>query len=150
MSATEARLAKLPEERRPEEVIFAVMTDGRENASTEWDAASVFRAVEEKQNRLGWRFVFLGADQDAIREARRYGVRDQSAMRWAKSARGARSAMSALSRSVNRSRERRPEAGAFTDDDRDEQRRLERAEREKKRRHRRHANGKGRHSSKEK
>ncbi len=59
-------------EQKPTKVIVAVVTDGFENASREFTTEKVKQLVEEKQN-LGWEFIFLGADLNAIHSAQSYG-----------------------------------------------------------------------------
>jgi hypothetical protein len=61
-----ARLAALPEAERPGTVVFAIVTDGLENASKDYDAATVKRLITQQAEQYGWRFVYLGANQDAI------------------------------------------------------------------------------------
>lgn len=63
------------DDQRPECVIFAVLTDGLENASREHSKASVFSKVEHQQSVYGWKFVYLGANQDAMKEAQGLGIK---------------------------------------------------------------------------
>ena len=72
-------LAALPEDQRPGTVVVAVMTDGHENASREWDHPAIKSLVEQQSDQWGWQFLYLGADQDAIEVGASIGVRrDQS------------------------------------------------------------------------
>lgn len=59
-------------EEKPTRVVVAIVTDGLENASHEFTAEKVKALVKEKQE-LGWDFIFLGADLDAVQTAGRYG-----------------------------------------------------------------------------
>jgi hypothetical protein len=61
-----ARLAAMPEDRRPGNVVVAVMTDGLENASKEWHAPAIRSLVELQTKVYGWTFLYMGADQDAV------------------------------------------------------------------------------------
>ena len=54
-------------------VLIAILTDGLENASREYDTDSISELIERKQND-GWTFVFLGATQEAIANARRINL----------------------------------------------------------------------------
>jgi Mg-chelatase subunit ChlD len=58
----------LPPSHRAEHVVFVIITDGMENASTHRSYRDV-RALIEKQRALGWEFLFLGANIDAAEEA---------------------------------------------------------------------------------
>ena len=69
-----ARLAAAPEEERPEHVVFVITTDGMENASREYTAKQVREMVEHQQQKYSWQFVFLGANMDAVSEARDLGI----------------------------------------------------------------------------
>lgn len=72
-------LAALPEDRRPGTVVVAIMTDGHENASREWDRPAIKSLVEQQSEHYAWQFLYLGADQDAIEVGASVGVpRDQS------------------------------------------------------------------------
>jgi hypothetical protein len=59
-------LAALPEDRRPGNVVVAIMTDGLENASKEWHAPAIKSLVELQTKVYGWTFLYMGADQDAV------------------------------------------------------------------------------------
>lgn len=67
------RHAKLADGDKPAAVIILVITDGHENASTEWDLRRVRKAVEHAQTHRKWRFVFLGADAAAFDEGASMG-----------------------------------------------------------------------------
>ena len=58
-------LAALPEHERPERVLFVVVTDGMENASTEFTMQQVRAAVEHQRTVYSWQFQFIGADAAA-------------------------------------------------------------------------------------
>lgn len=61
-----AGLAALPEDERPGEVTVLVLTDGHENASTEWTVEAVRALIAQQETVYGWDFVFLGANMDAV------------------------------------------------------------------------------------
>lgn len=58
---------------KPTRVVVAIVTDGLENSSHEFTTERVKKLVEEKQA-LGWDFIFLGADLNAIQTAHGYGI----------------------------------------------------------------------------
>jgi Mg-chelatase subunit ChlD len=117
---TDARLAGKPEDARPAKILFVVITDGMENASREYDSRTVFDLVSDRQDK-GWRFVFLGANQDAIATASQFAVRPKDAMSI-KSGKGSIAcAMASLNTATNRYRKvrvSRPDASFFTDAER--------------------------------
>lgn len=62
-----------PASEHPEKVVVAIMTDGLENASTEWTGRAVRQLVKQRQA-AGWEFVFLAAGLDAVAEAEKIGI----------------------------------------------------------------------------
>src|SRR5690606_5309014 len=65
------RLAGLPEERRPEQVIVAILTDGLENASQRYTSERIANMIQHQREKYSWDFIFLGANQDAILTAQK-------------------------------------------------------------------------------
>ena len=63
-----------PEDERPGEVIVVILTDGHENASQEYRARQVKDLITRQQDTYGWKFVFLGADQDAFTAGASMGI----------------------------------------------------------------------------
>lgn len=116
-----AELADLPESERPGKVLVVVQTDGFENASREWTAASVAARIKTQQDLYGWRFVFLGATQEAIVAAGAMGFDPGSTMAYSGTGLGTRSAVNSTTRYAGAMR-----AGpggqsvSFTDEDRAE------------------------------
>ena len=106
-----------PVHRRPQHVVFAVVTDGMENSSQEWSRHKVMTAVKDRSD-AGWHFTFLGANQDAIQEGGNVGVRSPAAMTYSASPAGVTAAMSSLSASVGRVRRGIDERLAYTEEER--------------------------------
>lgn len=69
-----AKLNAMPEQERPDKVIFIVTTDGFENASREFDKKTVRKMIEHQQSKYAWTFMFLGANMDAVSEAANLGI----------------------------------------------------------------------------
>ena len=55
-------------------VIFVITTDGMENASKEYTYENVGKMIDEQQKKSGWVFMFLGANIDASKEAKRLKI----------------------------------------------------------------------------
>ena len=70
------------EEDRPGKTIFVITTDGMENASRRYSYPEVQKMVKHEQEKHGWEFLFLGANMDAISAARRFGIREDRAVRY--------------------------------------------------------------------
>jgi uncharacterized protein YegL len=62
ITATGKQLAALPEDRRPANVLIAIITDGEENASQRYNLSQLKEMIETQQSVYSWHFSFLGAD----------------------------------------------------------------------------------------
>ena len=68
------KLAAMPEAERPDGVAFAILTDGFENASTDFTAQDVKSRIEHQTTKYSWQFQFLAANQDAITTGAGLGI----------------------------------------------------------------------------
>jgi len=62
-----------------DDVIFVIVTDGAENASKEFTQKDVFAKIEEKK-KDGWNFLFLAANQDAMKTGGSLGISASNSM----------------------------------------------------------------------
>ena len=118
---TGARLRNLAERDRPSKVIVVILTDGLENASRTYTREQVFRIIQHQRETYSWEFVFLGANQDAIREAGKIGIAPGAALTFAASGAGAEAAFAATSSLIGTLRSAPDAPGVFTDLDRQRQ-----------------------------
>ena len=70
------------EEDVPEKTIFVIITDGMENASHKFTYNKLHELIKRKQEECGWEFVFLGANIDAPREARKFGISESRSVTY--------------------------------------------------------------------
>ena len=98
---TGRRLAALAEHARPAKVIVVVITDGQENASRRYSRDAVARAITHQRQKYGWRFVFLGANQDSILEAGKLGIDAKLAENFQATGQGTRSAFNSISGTIS-------------------------------------------------
>lgn len=89
-------LAALPETARPGTVILAVMTDGMENSSFQYDYAAISEMVTHQRDVYKWEILYLGANQDAIAEAAKMGIHADQTLAYAGTGSGYRSGTAAL------------------------------------------------------
>jgi uncharacterized protein YegL len=68
------KLHNTAEDDRPGKVIFFIITDGEENASSEFTNDKVKEMVELQKNTYNWEFIFLGANIDAFSAAKSIGI----------------------------------------------------------------------------
>ncbi|MDO4939506.1 MAG: VWA domain-containing protein [Lachnospiraceae bacterium] len=66
----------------PEYTIFAITTDGMENASHKYSSADVKKAIERQKEKYGWEFIFVGANIDAVETAAQYGIDSHHAVNY--------------------------------------------------------------------
>jgi hypothetical protein len=92
-----ARIAALAEEKRPTRVMVVIMTDGLENASKEYNNATL-RAMIAEQQAAGWGFLYLGANQDSFAEAGKYGIDRKFARNYAAMDEGVGSVLASAAR----------------------------------------------------
>jgi uncharacterized protein YegL len=50
---------------QPEKVIMAIMTDGEENSSQQFNKDQIASELKEHQDKYGWDVIYLAANQDA-------------------------------------------------------------------------------------
>ena len=70
------------DEDRPEKTLFVITTDGMENASKRYSYEKVQAMIKKEQEKYGWEFIFIGANIDAVQEAKRFGIRKERAVNY--------------------------------------------------------------------
>ena len=101
IDSTGLRLAALPEDERPQRVLLVIITDGLENASTDFTSERVFSMISTQQDVYQWSFLFLAANQDAIAEAAKVGIGAQQSLNFAATRAGVAEASLSLSEAVS-------------------------------------------------
>lgn len=66
----------------PEHTLVVITTDGMENASRRYDVSQVKEMVKRQQEKYGWKFLFLGANIDAVETAARFGIAPRHAANY--------------------------------------------------------------------
>ena len=98
------RLAAMPENGRPGQVIVAILTDGLENSSQTCTWNDIARVIKHQTEQYRWTFLFLGANQDAIATAAQLNIAAFNASPYAADAAGLRASSRSLSRKTRRLR----------------------------------------------
>ena len=70
------------ESEKAEKVLFVITTDGQENASLEYTYSKIKTLIENQKHQYDWEFIFLGANIDAVSEARKFGIDSSRAARF--------------------------------------------------------------------
>lgn len=110
--------ASLPEEERPDKVVVIIVTDGRENASSEYTLESIKEMVTLQQDTYKWTFVFLGANFDAVSVGADLGFKGCTSMSYRPTTKGVSKTYRSLSNAVTMLREG-GQSVQFSDEDRD-------------------------------
>lgn len=78
-----AELATRPPHLRPGLVVVVITTDGKENASRRWTVDRIHDLITAQQDIYKWKFIFLGANIDAVQTGASYGIPMASSMDYA-------------------------------------------------------------------
>lgn len=95
-----SRVLSVPPKDRPAQVIFVILTDGLENASSRFERRLVFDMIKHQRQTNNWTFLFMGANQDAISEAGSLGIPEEAAMNFDSDQRGTYAAFDKMSLSL--------------------------------------------------
>jgi hypothetical protein len=97
VSTVNEQVETAPEDEKPESIIIVTLTDGFENSSREFTSKALKGLVEAKTED-GWKFMFLGANIDAVATGAQYGFQAGLSITYAASSAGVRSSFSSASR----------------------------------------------------
>lgn len=121
---TGSRLRQMPESDRPGKVIIVIITDGLENASTEFTLSSIREIIRVQSEVYKWEFLFLGANQDAIQVAGHMGIPYAASMTFDPSKGGVYAALQATSGGVLQARAEPQFKASFSEIDREVQNKI--------------------------
>ncbi len=99
-------IAALPESDRPGDVIIVTLTDGLENASSDYKREKIAKMVKHQQEKYDWQFLFLGASLESFEESQSLGIQRACSHVFDSVEEG----MSYSSRAVSKRRQERREA----------------------------------------
>lgn len=98
------KLETMAEAEKPEKVIFVIITDGEENSSHEYKLEAISNMIKTQTDDVGWEFVFLGANQDAISVASSMNIAASKSMTYAANKAGVSSSYMSLSKNMTKMR----------------------------------------------
>lgn len=75
-------LKVIPEALRPSKVLFVIITDGYENASKKYNYQKIQEMIQHQKIVYNWEFIYLGANQDAIKEGGKMGIAASMSMSY--------------------------------------------------------------------
>ncbi len=71
----------------PQNTVFVITTDGMENSSCKFTGENIKSMIDAKK-KVGWEFLFLGANIDAVEAAGRFGISSDCAVNYHADAKG--------------------------------------------------------------
>lgn len=71
-------LSDMDESERPSKNIIVIMTDGKENASKEYDFDVVKKKIKHQEEKYSWTFVYMGTNLQDLKDANRLGIKMRS------------------------------------------------------------------------
>jgi Mg-chelatase subunit ChlD len=115
---TGEKLASLPEDQRPGNVVVVIVTDGAENSSREYTLPQVREMILRQREEYDWVFMYLGANVDAFGAGGAMGIAADNTAGYAQG--NAAMAFAAASSSVTRGYTGHAAGYGFTDKERDQ------------------------------
>lgn len=91
------RLSETPEADRPSKVLVAILTDGQENASSDYTRSKIHDMITHQTEKYSWQFLFLAANQDAFAEATNLGISLKNTASYTADAQGLTRAFASVS-----------------------------------------------------
>ncbi|MFI3253580.1 MAG: vWA domain-containing protein [Eubacteriales bacterium] len=97
-------------EYQADNVLFVIITDGEENSSRQYTAERVKKRIARQQEKYGWKFMFFGANMDAVQEAENIGIDAKLAISYSADSVGTASSFNQMSQVSSAVR-----SGSFSD-----------------------------------
>ncbi|MBR4266627.1 MAG: VWA domain-containing protein [Bacteroidales bacterium] len=88
------------EDEKAKNVVFVIITDGEENSSREYSSDQIHKMISLEQEEYGWEFMFLGANIDAIKTAKTYGIHESRASNFVCDSSGVQLNFSAIGNAI--------------------------------------------------
>ena len=108
--------ARKKADKPPEGQTVVIVTDGMENASSDYTREKIHELIE-KRRKKGWEFVFMGANQDSYAEGGRMGFAGGNTQNFLATSEGVSAAFSSTSRAFSDRRYMSAEQRAASSDD---------------------------------
>jgi uncharacterized protein YegL len=96
----------------PAKTMFIITTDGMENSSREFNYKNIKSMIQAKQE-LGWEFIFIGANIDAVTEGAKFGIAAERAVNYIADAAGTSALFGSVSASISEMRSSRKISGKW-------------------------------------
>jgi len=87
-------------ERNPDKAIVCILTDGRENASREYNNSQIKEMIQRAENEKGWQVIYLAANQDGFAEGAARGIAANNVLNYTADSAGINDAYASMNASV--------------------------------------------------
>ena len=95
------RLAAMPENERPSQVIISILTDGHENASQDYSKGKVAEMIKHQTEMYNWAFEFQAANMDAFAAAKELSIAPDRVVQFEATSEGVREAFDQQSQRIS-------------------------------------------------
>ena len=83
INEVKSRISRTEDQKKiPDNVIVAILTDGEENASTEFNLPQIESMIKKQIEQDQWNFVYLSADPKAFEDAGKMGIARNNVVRF--------------------------------------------------------------------
>lgn len=83
INEVKSRISKTEDQKKiPDNIIVAILTDGEENASTEFNLSQIESMIKNQIKKDQWNFVYLSADPKAFEDAGKMGIARNNVVRF--------------------------------------------------------------------
>jgi len=85
-------------------IVVVIMTDGLDNSSKIYSQEHIKYLITLKESGLNWKFVYLGANQNAIEVGKNFGISENSSLSYKQNSNGIYNALKSTSNSIKKIR----------------------------------------------
>jgi hypothetical protein len=98
------------------DVVFVIITDGEENSSKTYKREAIMKMIET-QTESGWKFLFLAANQDAIKAGGSIGIRGANSINYSSNAQSTGNVFANVSSNMSKYRSSKMSSMSLSDVD---------------------------------
>jgi predicted transcriptional regulator len=85
---------------KKDNVTIAVLTDGHENASREFNREKIFNLIKDRTEKKGWDFIYLSAEKSVFDDTQAIGIDNNNVAYFCKDSDGTQYACNSMSKAM--------------------------------------------------